>query len=101
MCVCTCACECVCVCLALCLCVYASLPLFIIYQFLVTGCADGMICCYNLTDAKHLYIIAAHEGAVVKLCCRDKIFASLGGDQTVKTWHMEKGQCLRTIRLVS
>ena len=80
---------------------YASLPLFIIYQFLVTGCADGMICCYNLTDAKHLYIIAAHEGAVVKLCCRDKIFASLGGDQTVKTWHMEKGQCLRTIRLVS
>ena len=67
----------------------------------MTGCADGMICCYNLTDSKHLYIIAAHEGGVVKLCCSDNVFASLGGDSAVRVWHTEKGQCLRTILLVS
>ena len=67
----------------------------------MTGCADGTICCYNLADAKHLYIITAHVGDVVKLCCSDKVFASLGGDNTIKVWHMEKGQCLRSIILVS
>ena len=71
------------------------------FQYLVSGCADGMICCYSLTDARHLYMLTAHEGAVLQLCCNDKTIVSLGGDVTVKVWHMTKGVCLNTIKLVS
>ncbi|XP_065912722.1 sterol regulatory element-binding protein cleavage-activating protein-like [Dysidea avara] len=70
-----------------------------IYKYLVSGCADGMICCYSLTDARHLYMLTAHEGAVLQLCCNDKTIVSLGGDVTVKVWHMTKGVCLNTIKL--
>jgi len=60
-----------------------------------------MICCYSLTDAKHLYKLTAHDGAVLRLCCTDKTIISLGADVTVKAWHMTKGVCLNAIKLVS
>ena len=75
--------------------------MYISLQYLVSGCADGMICCYSLKDARHLYVLTAHDGAVLQLCCADKTIVSLGGDVTIKVWHMTKGVCMNTIKLVS
>ena len=90
---------------------YAYMYVYILYVFsvyvqshpfgCVSGCSEGMVCCWNTIRGTCVHVFEDHEDSVLKVACTPTHVISLGADKTVRAWDRMDGTPLSVISLVS
>ena len=67
----------------------------------VTGCSDGIVCCWDLLKGSCLHVLDEHTDSIVRVSCTPKMVTSMGADCTIRVWDRTRGTEVNVISLVS
>ena len=67
----------------------------------VTGCSDGIVCCWDLVKGSCEHVLDEHEGSIVRVSCTPTMVTSMATDCCIRVWDRARGTEVNVITLVS